>query len=67
MFSKKNYHYFVSVFCRNKPFTTEVLLPKKTTSYRNIYWLTNACALQYNVHFDDIVVSNYKLLRQFRY
>ncbi len=64
---KKNYHYFVSGLCCNKPFMTEVLLPQKTSSYTDICWLNNACAKLYDVHFDDIIIINYKLLRRFRY
>lgn len=64
---KKNYHYFVSGLCCNEPFMTEVLLPKKTSSYTDVEWINDACAKKYDVYFDDIVITNYKLLRRFRY
>lgn len=64
---KKNYHYFVSGFCCNKPFMTEIILPRKTSSYTDVYWLNDECAKKYNVYFDDIVIMHFKLLRPFRY
>ncbi len=64
---KRSYHYFVSGMCCNKPFMTQVLLQNKISSYDDIYVLENACAIKYNVYFDDIVIMNYKLLRHFRY
>ncbi len=67
LFKKKNYHYFVSGMCCNKPFMTQVLLPNKISSYDDIYVLENACAIKFNVNYDDIVIMNYKLLKHFRY
>ena len=70
MFSKKKkFHYFVSGLNlqKNTPFMAEILLEEKVVSYDQIYQLINACAVRFDVYFDEIIIYNYDLLRPFRY